>query len=156
MNKLKILRNVVLTENCLLHGSPKKIEEIRLHYTDGEMAICATPYPEIAVFMAVVNACRPGNSGILMTIHQKKYFVKFTLCERMLSVLLRNDVRGYVYALDAESFKSKTPPFEYRAYESLYSTRVLSVGKEHLPFMPMEGQTTYNVLLNPIFAHPFN
>jgi hypothetical protein len=154
MDKIKTLRHLVLHDKCLLHGSPRKIEELRPHYTDGEMAVCATPYVEIAIFMAVVNACRPGTTGIFTSINRKKCSAEFSMCDQVLHTLLQNDVQGYVYALDAQGFKKWTP-FEHRVYESLYSLRTLSVGKEHLPFLPTEGQTSYKVPLNPLFALTF-
>lgn len=155
MNKVQILRDVVLNEKSLLHGSPKKIEELRPHYTDDEMAICATPFPEIAIFMAVAAACKPGTHGFMVSIRDKKWSVQFNICEHILAVLLQKDVKGYVYVLDSENFQRRNM-FEHRAYESLYSMKTLSVTKEHLPFIPIEGQTCYKVPLNPLLAVAFN
>lgn len=155
MNKITALRDVVLNEKCLLHGSPTKIDELRPHYTDGEMAICATPFSEIAVFMAVVAACKPGSHSFVVSIKNGKCSVEFTMCKHILARLLQNDAKGYVYVLDSEGFK-KRDIFEHRAYESLYCMRTLTVTKEHLPFIPIPGELHYKVLLDPLFAAVFN
>ncbi|MES2224524.1 MAG: hypothetical protein V4478_00890 [Patescibacteria group bacterium] len=155
MNTIEIINKAVLTEQVLLHGSPKVIDEIHPHYADDEMAVCATPYSEIAIFMAIINSCRPGNCGFKSTITSKKCFVEFMICDRIIASLLSKEVVGYVYALDSRGF-SLWRGFEYRSYEPLYSLQRFTVKKENLPFYPILGQNTYTVTLKREMAAMFN
>ncbi len=152
MNRLNSLRHLVASERCLLHGSPKKVDELHPHFTDGELALCATQYPEIAIFMALTRGCKDGKSAYTISTSGSRWAVTFTICENILKQLLDENFRGYVYALDAEGF-TKSNHVEYRLFESRYSLRSMTVTRADLPFFLIEGEMLYTVPLNPLFAH---
>lgn len=151
MKQRAILRNAVQKENVLLHGnaSPRTLHEIRPSLThDNEMAVCATPYPEIAIYYAVLKACTSGLRGYRFGYESHKNGkIEFYLCQGILDRLLNSKVQGSVYVFPKESFV-QWKGNEYRAYESLYSDRVLTVSNEHLPFLPTDGQNRYMIKLD--------
>ena len=88
----KDLRTLVQTENVLLHGSRHIFHEIRPHLTDGEMAVCATPYPEIATPMAILTACTPGLPAYILNFKiLQDGNVEFGICYGILNRLLNTD-----------------------------------------------------------------
>ncbi len=156
MNNTEILNKAVLHEQCLLHGSGSKFNEVWPHFTDGEMAICATPFSGLAIFMGVVVAgIKGGRSHYKVFIDEKKYAIDFVVCNRTLDHLLYEEPKGVVHLLHFTHFQKKDP-VEHRAYDPMYSMRTLTVTKKDLPFMPLEGQTSYRVPLNPMYASVFS
>lgn len=143
------MRNTLLSEvrqgGVLLHGSPRKIHQIIPQLTDEEVAICATPYPEIAIFMAVVGACKQGKYGYSVSIKDKRNniaMITFALCEEKVAALLQQKPSGFVYTLDNQPFK-KVDLVEYRTYEPLYTRKKFEVTTANLPFTLLEGETVY-------------
>lgn len=144
------MRNTLISEvrsnNVLLHGSPKKIHQLLPQLTDEEVAICATPYPEIAIFMAVVGACKQGHYGY--SVHKKNnsnlLTLTFTMCEEKINTLLKQNPSGFVYTIDSQPFK-KVDLVEYRTYEPLYTGKKFEVTTANLPFPLLEGETVYKV-----------
>ena len=143
----KVLHTLVTQGGILLHGSPNLLEEIHPHFADGEIAICATTFPELAIIMGVFKACGPCRMSYVATHHKGTYCIKISMCEKALAALLYDDPIAYVYSIDAEDF-SKKSPFEYRLYDSIYTQKRIAVSKKDLPFMPVSGQTNYTVILN--------
>lgn len=144
------MRNTLISEvrsnNVLLHGSPKKIHQLLPQLTDEEVAICATPYPEIAIFMAVAGACKQGGRyGYSVSTKGKKndiIMITFTLCEEKVAALLTQNLLGFVYTLDNQPFK-KVDLVEYRTHEPLYTGKKFEVTPANLPFTLLEGETVY-------------
>jgi len=151
----KILLNHVFNNNALLHGSPKNINEIHPLLTDGELAICATQYPEIAIFMTVVGACKKGKHTF--SIHRKdgQLRIKFIVCEEKLQELLSSHNAGFVYTIDADHFR-KVSPVEHRTYDPVYIQQKFEVKKEHLPFIPLKGHHEYMVFISQSFSPLLN
>ncbi|MEO5646243.1 MAG: hypothetical protein ABIO57_04065 [Candidatus Paceibacterota bacterium] len=152
----KVLHTLVASGGILLHGSSSKFDEVHPHYTDNELAICATPFPEIAITMAVLRSCGLGQRGYTASINKNSCNLVISVCEKVLADLLYKNPVGYVYALDASYFLEKRDAFEYRAYNSLYVQQCMRVTKAHLPFFPIEGQTSYKVPLNRSLANLVN
>lgn len=143
------MRNTLISEvrsnNVLLHGSPKKIHQLLPQLTDEEVAICATPYPEIAIFMAVAGACKQGRYGYSVSMKGKKNniaMITFALCEEKVAALLTQNPLGFVYTLDNQPFK-KVDLVEYRTYEPLYTRKKFEVTPADLPFTLLEGERVY-------------
>lgn len=143
------MRDLLLSEvqrnDVLLHGSPRKIHQLLPHFTDEEVAICATPYPEIAIFMAVAGACKQGRYGYSVTPHKNGVMsLVFTLCKEKVTSLLKEKPSGFIYAIDNKPFK-KFDIVEYRAYVPLYVSKSFEVTTASLPFTLLEGETVYKV-----------
>ncbi len=151
----ELLKKQVLENRVLLHGSPKKLTEIKPFFTDNEFAVCATQHPELAIFMAVVGACKVGTFGFDVFKKDRNCKASLTLCEQKLASLIENDVFGYVYSIDSEPFK-QYKSFEFRAYESVYAQEAFLVSKRHLPFFPTPGQLKYDIHLDHHVAHALN
>ena len=151
----ELLKKHVLEDGVLLHGSPRQLTEIKPFFTDGEFAVCATQHPELAIFMAVVRACKTGSFSFGVFKKDRNCKASLKLCSDKLQYLMNNEVIGYVYSLDSTPFK-QYKSFEYRAYESLYVQQRFVVTKEHLPFFPTPGQLHYDIHLDHRVHHAFN
>lgn len=151
----ELLKKHVLENGLLLHGSPKQLTEIKPFFTDNEFAVCATQHPELAIFMAVVGACKAGSFGFDVLKKDRNCKASLRLCPDKLQYLMNNTVIGYVYLLDAAPFR-QYKSFEYRAYDSLYAQQVFTVKKEHLPFFPTPGQLQYDIHLDHRVAQAIN
>lgn len=151
----ELLKKHVLENGVLLHGSPKQLTEIKPFFADNEFAVCATQHPELAIFMAVVGACKTGSFGFDVLKKDRNCKASLRLCADKLQYLMNNEVIGYVYLLDSTPFKPYKS-FEYRAYDSLYSLQMLTVTKEHLPFFPTPGQLQYDIHLDHRVANAIN
>ncbi len=151
----ELLKKHVLEDGVLLHGSPRQLTEIKPFFTDNEFAVCATQHPELAIFMAVVGACKTGSFSFDVFKKDRNCKASLRLCPDKLQDLIRNEVIGYVYLLDAAPFRQYKPS-EYRAYESLYAQQRITVTKEHLPFFPTPGQLHYDIHLDHRVACAIN
>ncbi|MDB5254676.1 MAG: hypothetical protein JWL92_52 [Candidatus Nomurabacteria bacterium] len=150
-----VLHTLVTNGNILLHGSPHLLEEIHPHFADDEIAICATPFPELAIIMAIFKACKLGKMGYTATLNKKTCCLTVRTCEKTVATLMAHDLVGYVYVIDADGFSEKSP-FEYRIYNSIYAQKRIAITKSDLPFMPTYGQTEYKILLNRQLASVVN
>jgi len=149
----KILQKHVAENNVLLHGSPKKIDELSPRFADNEMVVCATSYPEIAIFMAIVGACKNGQSKYSVQYKRGgQTIIIFTLCKDRLQDLLTTDPVAFVYTIDAAHF-NEISPVEHRTYDSVYVQDKFIVKKRDLPFIPLEHQNEYKVFI-PHETHP--
>ncbi|MFZ4500218.1 MAG: hypothetical protein ACOYMZ_01820 [Minisyncoccia bacterium] len=151
----ELLKKHVLENGVLLHRSPRQLTEIKPFFTDDEFAVCATQHPEIAIYMAIVRACKPETFSFNVFKRDRNCKATLRLCEEALEYLMNNTVTGYVYLLDATPFKQYKPS-EYRAYESLYAQQRFIVTKEHLPFFPTPGQLHYDIHLDHCVAQALN
>ncbi len=153
----KVLQSLVAKGGILLHGSPHLLQEIHPHYTDEEMAICATPYAEIAIVMAIFKAGSPhGHKGYTATLTKNSCCLIVKMCEKTLKELLGHSLYGYVYTVDAEAFSKTGPPFEFRTYDSIYVQERIPITKNDLPFIPIHGQTEYKIRLDRQLAQAIN
>jgi|GEM_PF-2588358 len=143
----KLLQKLVANQNVLLHGSPRKLGEIKTSFTDKQMAICATHCPELAIFMALVKTCKYGTPDYRVSgKNSDPVRVTFTLCPEQLQYLITTDPTAYVYAVDAENFE-RIDFIEHRTYDSVYISDIYVINKTHLPFMFVEDQFEYSFIL---------
>lgn len=146
MSQLLLLKNKVIEEKVLLHGSGRQFYELRptkrIH--DGPSAICATQFPEIAVLMVVLCNCKGKggvkykniNTEINPVLHLRISSTKLD------SLLNTEEVTGYIYILDRYDFERHSLN-ELRSARSRFVRKPIPVSKSDLPFIPEKGIRQY-------------
>lgn len=127
----------------VFHGSPKVIDQLVLkqattidpqtnqRMNDGEPAVAATKYLDIAIFRALINNTNcPDKHRSGFGLDNGKLFFKAT--KECLEFVRENNAIGYVYILDAKKFLPYSPK-EVRAYLEIRPIKVVKVTPEDLP-----------------------
>ena len=132
------LEKLAKTGKYLFHGSPTKMEVIepRQAYNnsqpDGEPAVVATSFYQLAIFRAIMLAARaqvsPGHYQSGFSFSNGK--LSFRANKETLTTA-RSNITGFVYVLDKGSFR-KHSSMEYRASASVRPVRVFEVGANDL------------------------
>ena len=124
----------------VFHGSRKKLEKLTPHQAfkhspkrkipDGEPMVFASPFIDIAIFMAIMNKKNlPGGfeSGYSFSTGEK---IKFNAKIKTTTNL---DVKkGYVYVLDKKKFTPRSFA-EYLSKEEIIPNDVIAVSGKDLP-----------------------
>ncbi len=151
MNQFALLENKIVEEKILLHGSARKLFDLRPNkrINDGPSALCATQFPEIAILMAILRGCK-GKGGVKYKniITQENPVLHLRLSPVKLESLLTTDeIKGYVYLLDRDGFDCHTLN-EFRTKRSRFVREPITVSKSDLPFIPKEGEREYYIPLS--------
>jgi hypothetical protein len=138
----------------VFHGSPKgdleklepqqgthvpdisKPEEVIL---DGEPAVSATPYAELAAYRAIVNTTNiPFDHRSGFGMRDKEKVFRISSAEALAEAL--NNKKGYVYVFDKNDFepynrKREALPtsMEWRSYKEVAPLEVVEVSSKDLP-----------------------
>ena len=133
------LDKLAKTGKYLFHGSPTRLEVIepRQAYNnsrpDGEPAVAATSFYQLAIFRAIMLAARaqvsPGHYQSGFSFSNGK--LSFRANKETLTTA-RSNITGFVYVLDKGSFR-KHSSMEYRTSASVRPVRVFEVGADDLP-----------------------
>ncbi len=158
MSVLQELRSKVFAGETLLHGTKVFFDEIRPSMIDGEIAICATVIPEIALYSALITRT-PGNKfgGGAWNFTRKdgKLTLTFRITQRRLDFLLSDPVlHGYVYLLDTYDFEKRNS-CECRLYKPRFLRKKVLVTDDDLPFQPVPGKLQYKIELPYSMKHHF-
>lgn len=154
MSSIEKLTKLEETGNYVFHGSPDgdiKVLEPRqaVHYPflpesdemvlDGEPAVSATPYADIATFRAMINKANipfDYNNGFGSTIKGVRNFSVSS--EKVLEVVKNKN--GFVYVLDKKEFKpysrngeARESNMEWRSNTPVKPIDVVKVGYDDLP-----------------------
>lgn len=123
----------------LFHGSPNKLKylEPRQAYTlkdnkkvkDGEPAVFASIYSDIAIFMALIN-----KENIKTTFRSGYGFsnnnLEFRLTKETFDKL--NNLKGYIYVFNKKDFQIKNVA-EYVSYKIEKPIKIIEVTEKDLP-----------------------
>ncbi len=125
--------------SVLFHGSGYKTETLEPHQaynfadghktTDDKPGVHATPFAEIAIFMAVVNKNNLKNFRSSFSYTNKGLFFRMTKKTRD---QISNATIGYVYILPKDKFIKRSPA-EYISYDSVIPTQIIKVNGDDLP-----------------------
>ena len=133
------------TNNFVFHGSGVELNEIvpkqafnhsvvgEKPIEDGEPAVFASPFADIAIFMAIINKqnipkkLRSGFGGHLKDGEVK---VKFRTTKETIDQL--NDARGYVYVFNKNDFTPRSD-MECMSHEPVKPVYVIKVTEKDLP-----------------------
>ena len=148
MERHKRLKNLEATEQYLFHGSPDEIGELepRQPYIfdkkqnkmvpDGEPAVVASPYSDVAIFRAIVNKKNIPEkhwSGFGYDGENKK--LKFRMSRSTADTA--KEAKGYVHVLNRNEFTPKSPErpggMEWRADKSVKPVEIVEVTADYLP-----------------------
>lgn len=135
MSKIKKLEALIINQKVLLHGGPNEYTELLPFLTDGEVAVCATQFPEIAIFMALLKSYPVGgerNFGI--QFHTYGNSVSATFTWKLNPTFIHHPLKGYVYVVAKEKFTKKFRS-EFRSYERVNFLNYHEVTREDLPFV---------------------
>lgn len=133
------LRKLAEVKRYLFHGSPEKLETIepRQAYnnsqTDGQPAVIATSYYEIAVFRAIMLAAKAkiSNGQYKSGFSTENGKISFRASKNTLDVAKSNMI-GFVYVLDKSGFQEHNS-MEYRAFRTVKPTQIIKVSSDDLP-----------------------
>ncbi len=158
MSALKQLRNIVFSGGTVLHGTKACFNEIKPRMTDGEVAVCATVIPEIALYSALISRT-PGyklGGGAWNFIRKDgNLSLVFRITQKRLDFLLSDPVlQGYVYPLDTYDFEKRNSA-ESRLYKSRFLRKKILVTDDDLPFQPIPGKLEYWIQLPYKMKHHF-
>ena len=158
MSALQQLRKIVFSRETILHGTKAYFDEIRPSMVDGEVAVCATIIPEIALYSALITRT-PGNKrgGGAWNFTRKggKLTLVFRITQTRLEFLLSDPVlHGYVYPLDTYDFEKRSS-CECRLYKPRTLRKRILVTDDDLPFQPLPGKLEYKIELPYTWKHHF-
>ena len=125
--------------NFVFHGSVEKLDylEPRQAYTwkeniktkDGEPAVFASKYSDIAIFMALINM-----TNLKCTFHSgfgmKNDKLEFRLSKELSNKLV--NLRGYLYIFNKSDFIQKNG-LEYISYKTVKPVKILEINESVLP-----------------------
>lgn len=148
-SNIEHLREMEQTGNYLFHGSPESSIEIleprQSTHTkssgeiieDGNPAVSATPYLDLAVFRGVVNKKNirlPHTSGFGLTRHLESITPQFDISNEQALAEAYNNKVGYVYVFNKSDFQPYSrinipdeKSMEWRSYTPVKPIEVLEV-----------------------------
>lgn len=143
MSGRKKLEDFAMTGQYVFHGAPRKIDKlVPMQATslnpntgkmvdDGEPAVAATQYLDIAIFRALVNKTNcPENYRSNFGLNTGHLFFKAT--KETLHAAIQKGIVGYIHVLVKDKFQDYSPK-EVRAYSEVKPTEVVEVSPEDLP-----------------------
>lgn len=160
------LRKLVSSGNTILHGSPKEFFEVRPTRNNGEMVVCATVVPEIALYHELLigtpGGRKRGIPGIRFTgewscieDEQNRRIFTIRITQKKLEfLLLHPKLQGYVYPMDTYDFE-KRGLSECRLHKSRFLRTKILITEEDLPFTPIPGHLEYKLILPYKFKSHF-
>lgn len=138
-----ILEEFASTGKYVFHGAPKRIDRLApmqamtldtssgKMINDGEPAVAATLFLDIAIFRALVNKTNcPTNYRSSFGLNNGTPFFKAT--EESLESAKRSGSVGYVHVLEKDRFTPYSPK-EVRSYSEIVPIDVIEVMPEDLP-----------------------
>lgn len=156
MNPRERLQHLEETNEHVFHGSPKgDIEELEPRQSnhipdltkpdefilDGNPAVSATPYADLAIFRAIINGENmpfPHNSGFGT---DEKGVKNYSVSSQEVLDHAK-DKKGYVYVFDKKGFEpydrdGRTEgiekAMEWRSHEKVKPKEIIEVTSDHLP-----------------------
>lgn len=148
-SNIERLREMEQTGNYLFHGSPESSIEIleprQSTHTeasgeiieDGDPAVSATPYLDLAVFRGIVNEKNirfPHTSGFGLSRNSKSHKFLFDISNKQTLVEAYNNKAGFVYVFNKSDFqpysRNNIPDdksMEWRSYKSVKPLEVIKV-----------------------------
>lgn len=143
----EFLEKLSRSNKFVFHGSPYKLDQLtpqqQTRYNkqtkqsepDGEPAVCATPYHEIAIFRALTSKSLASALGV------KNYFTGFGDKDgkplfwgnpQSIAIALRPESVGFVYVFNKKDFRYFTH-IESRAYHKVDPVYTIEVTSSDLP-----------------------
>jgi hypothetical protein len=158
LSALQQLRKIVFFGETILHGTKAYFDEIRPSMTDGEVAVCATVIPEIALYSALIARTpgkKLGGGAWNFTRKDGKLTLAFRITQTRLDFLLSDPVlQGYVYPIDTYDFEKRNS-CECRLYKPRALRKRILVTDDDLPFQPLPGKLEYKIDLPYKMKHHF-
>lgn len=140
--EIKKLKKLESKDKWVFHGSPQKMEKIIPHQAynygtrgekipDGKSAVFASPFVDIAIFMAIINKenlPKGLESGYSFNSTNKE--IKFSASKKTMDGL--HQARGYVYVLDKTKFIRRSFA-EFMSREEVAPEDIITVTEKDLP-----------------------
>jgi len=124
----------------VFHGSPLKIDKLTPHQAynhkngekipDGESAVFASPFVDIAIFMAIINKINLPQEFDGGYSFNSDNGVKFNASKKTIDKL--QGAKGYVYVLDKNKFISRSFA-EFMSREEVTPEDIITVTEKDLP-----------------------
>ena len=136
------LKTLEKENRWVFHGSPQKLEKIIPHQAynhgnrgekilDGRPAVFASPFIDIAIFMAIINEENlPGGFIGGYSFNSTNKEIRFSANRKTINEL--HQARGYVYVLDKTKFTRRSF-VEFISLEEVTPKDVIIVTKKDLP-----------------------
>lgn len=153
-SNIERLREMEQTGNYLFHGSPESSIEVleprQSTHTeasgeiieDGDPAVSATPYLDLAVFRGIVNKKNirfPHTSGFGFTRHSESNTLLFDISDEQALAEAYNNKKGYVYVFNKSDFQPYSrinipdeKSMEWRSYTPVKPIEVIEVNSADL------------------------
>ncbi len=128
------------TGNFVFHGSPHKVEFLEPRQAqnydektdtmvdDGNAAVSATPFSDIAIFRAIFNST---NIPVAHTTGWTRKNGEYLFSATSESFDYAQSAVGYVYVFDKSDFEQHSPS-EYRAKKVMYPKEIIPVTYEDI------------------------
>lgn len=149
------LREMERTGNYLFHGSPdgtiETLEPRQGTHTedsgkiieDGDPAVSATPYLDLAVFRGIVNKKNikfPHTSGFGLTRNSESNMLLFDISDEQTLTEAFNNKTGFVYVFNRSDFRpysrnniADDASMEWRSFAPVQPIEIIEIHSEDLP-----------------------
>lgn len=139
------LKKLEETGKYLFHGSALRLDELEPRQSktlsktenkmvnDGEAAVAATPYIDIAIFSATVKQM-PGRSSFTAKVTKNGIILEFEAQRHAMEEAKK--AKGYVHVVLKENFSPKTghpQEMDWRSASKIKPVKIFEVGFEDLP-----------------------
>lgn len=145
----KLLLGLEKSGQFVFHGSSRELGflEPRQPYSldektgklekDGGLAVCATPYAEIAIFASIVNSENTSQGhrssyGVEKNEQTGQPIIDCRASEKTMEQINEKELVGFVYVFKKEDFYERDS-MEWRSEKEITPIQIVAVGKKDLP-----------------------